>query len=98
MRVRPSWMTESDPVILEMLYKADVYLSPKAIVLNLEDNNQELHRATVQRSLTRLENGDMVRRYEPDSAYRKITDYGRTYLDEAQEMSVQAFLEKYEDL
>lgn len=98
MRVRPSWMTESDPVILEMLYEANVYLSPKAIVLNLEDSGEELHRATVQRSLKRLENGDMVERYEEGSPYRIITDYGRTYIDEAQHMSVEAFLEKYEDL
>lgn len=91
-------MTDSDPIILEILNEADVYLSPKGIVLNLEASGKDLHRATVQRSLKRLENGDMVKRYNEDSSWRRITDYGKQYLNDAGEMTIEAFLEEYEEL
>lgn len=68
-------MTRSDNIILEALAETGFSLPPKVLAVNTE-----ISPPTVQRRLSKLEDAGLVEQSGP-RGYRRITEFGRRYLN-----------------
>lgn len=76
MRPIVSWMTKSDPAILELLQESGLALPPAVVSYNI----QGVSHPTVTRRLPILEEHEMVEKVEESKGYYAITDRGSSYL------------------
>ena len=77
MRPLVSWMTKSDPAILELLYESDIELPPAVISHNIAG----ISHPTVKRRLPILTEHGLVVRVEDTAGYYRITELGIQYLN-----------------
>lgn len=77
MRPLVSWMTKSDPAILELLYESDIELPPAVISHNIAG----ISHPTVKRRLPILTEHGLVVRVEDTAGYYRITELGAQYLN-----------------
>ncbi|WP_081655519.1 winged-helix domain-containing protein [Halopiger goleimassiliensis] len=79
--MQPSWWSEYDEPILEILHESGKALPPRVIHFNLEyENRASPHRSTVKRRLNRLCDHGLTEKVD-DSGYYIITDTGERFLE-----------------
>ncbi len=79
--MQPSWWSEYDGPILEVLCESGKALPPRVILFNLEyEERASPHRSTVKRRLNRLTEYGLTEKVD-DSGYYVITDKGRSWLE-----------------
>ncbi|MBP1921838.1 DNA-binding transcriptional ArsR family regulator [Halorubrum alkaliphilum] len=76
MRPLVSWMTKSDPAILELLEESDLEIPPAVISHNIDG----VSHPTVKRRLPVLDDHGLVAKAPEKRGYYHITDRGRAYL------------------
>lgn len=76
MRPLVSWMTKSDPAILELLHESDLNLPPAVISHNVDG----ISHTTVKRRLPILSEHGLVEKTSEKRGYYRVTDRGRDYL------------------
>lgn len=76
MRPLVSWMTKSDPAILELLDEAGLELPPAVISHNIDG----LSHSTVKRRLPILKEHGLVEKTPEKRGYYRIADLGQDYL------------------
>ena len=76
MRPLVSWMTKSDPAILELLDESDLDLPPAVISHNVDG----VSHPTVKRRLPILDEHGLVERTSEKRGYYRVTERGRAYL------------------
>lgn len=76
MRPLVSWMTKSDPIILEFFEETTIAMPPAVVSYNL----QGVSHPTVKRRLPVLEEHGLVTKVDENRGYYRITDRGREYL------------------
>jgi len=76
MRPLVSWMTKSDPAILELLHESDLDLPPAVISHNVDG----VSHPTVKRRLPILDEHGLVKKTSKKRGYYRITERGRAYL------------------
>lgn len=76
MRPLVSWMTKSDPAILELLEESGLEIPPAVISHNIDG----ISHPTVKRRLPVLEDHGLVAKAPEKRGYYRITDHGRDYL------------------
>ena len=76
MRPLVSWMTKSDPAILELLEESGLELPPAVISHNIDG----ISHPTVKRRLPVLQDHGLVKKISEKRGYYRITDDGRAYL------------------
>ena len=76
MRPLVSWMTKSDPAILELLQESDLDLPPAVISHNVDG----VSHPTVKRRLPILSEHGLVEKTSEKRGYYRITGRGRAYL------------------
>ena len=76
MRPLVSWMTKSDPAILELLDESDLDLPPAVISHNVDG----VSHPTVKRRLPILDEHGLVEKASEKRGYYRITERGRAYL------------------
>ncbi|TKX86132.1 ArsR family transcriptional regulator [Halorubrum sp. SS5] len=76
MRPLVSWMTKSDPAILELLHESDIDLPPAVISHNVDG----VSHPTVKRRLPILNEHGLVEKTSEKRGYYRITERGRAYL------------------
>lgn len=76
---RVDWRNSATKPVLRLLDDADLALSAKSIVFNLDENlERPPSRATVHRALSGALDAGLV--YQPEGSLYKITEIGREYL------------------
>ncbi|MDB2276654.1 ArsR family transcriptional regulator [Halorubrum ezzemoulense] len=76
MRPLVSWMTKSDPAILELLHESDLELPPAVISHNVDG----VSHSTVKRRLPILDEHELVEKTSEKRGYYRVTGRGRAYL------------------
>lgn len=76
MRPLVSWMTKSDPVILEFFEEHDISMPPAVVSFNIEG----ISHPTVKRRMPILADRELLEKVEGRRGYYRITEYGRQYL------------------
>lgn len=76
MRPLVSWMTKSDPTILELFEESGLTMPPAVVSYNLDG----VSHVTVKRRLRELEKRDLLEKSQDKRGYYRITDRGRAYL------------------
>lgn len=76
MRPLVSWMTKSDPVVLEFFEEQDIAMPPAVVSFNIEGASY----ATVKRRLPVLAENGLLEKVDETKGYYRITDRGRAYL------------------
>lgn len=76
MRPLVSWMTKSDPAIVEIFGEAEIALPPGVVDYNLSG----VSRSTIIRRLPVLVEHGLLKKVDEDRGYYQITDRGRAYL------------------
>jgi len=76
MRPLVSWMTKSDPAILEMFEESDLTMPPAVVSYNLDG----VSHVTVKRRLRKLAEHGLLEKAEEKRGYYRITNRGRAYL------------------
>lgn len=76
MRPLVSWMTKSDPAILELLHESGLELPPAAISHNVDG----VSHPTVKRRLPILHKHGLVEKTPEKRGYYRLTERGRAYL------------------
>jgi len=76
MRPLVSWMTKSDPALLEFFEEAGISMPPAVVSYNIDG----VSHPTVKRRLPVLEENGLLEKVDPDRGYYRITDRGRAYL------------------
>jgi len=76
MRPLVSWMTKSDPAILELFEESGLTMPPAVVSYNLDG----VSHVTVKRRLSELEEHGLLEKAEDKRGYYAITDCGRAYL------------------
>ena len=76
MRPLVSWMTKSDPAILELFEEAGIAMPPAVVTYNLSG----VSHPTVKRRLPVLTEEGLLERVDESKGYYRITDHGRAYL------------------
>lgn len=77
MRPLVSWMTKSDPAILEVFGEAGIAIPPAVAEFNLEG----ISKSTISRRLPVLVDHGLLERVDEERGYYRITDRGRAYLE-----------------
>ncbi|WP_459987489.1 ArsR family transcriptional regulator, partial [Natrinema sp. JCM 9743] len=77
MRPLVSWMTKSDPAILEVFEEAGIAIPPAVAEYNL----MGVSKSTISRRLPVLVDHGLLERVDEDRGYYQITDRGRAYLE-----------------
>ncbi|QCC58382.1 helix-turn-helix transcriptional regulator [Natrinema thermotolerans] len=77
MRPLVSWMTKSDPAILEVFEEAGIAIPPAVAEYNLVG----ISKSTVKRRLPVLVDHGLLEKVDDDRGYYRITDRGRAYLE-----------------
>ncbi len=76
MRPLVSWMTKSDPAILELFEESGLTMPPAVVSYNLDG----VSHVTVKRRLRELEKRDLLEKAQDKRGYYRITDRGLAYL------------------
>ena len=76
MRPLVSWMTKSDPAILEFFEEQDISMPPAVVSFNI----QGVSHPTVKRRMPVLADHGLLEKVEEKRGYYRITDRGRAYL------------------
>jgi len=76
MRPLVSWMTKSDPAILELFEESGLAMPPAVVSYNISG----VSHPTVKRRLPVLEKHCLLEKVEDKRGYYRITDRGRAYL------------------
>jgi len=76
MRPLVSWMTKSDPAILEFFEEQEISMPPAVVSFNI----QGVSHPTVKRRLPVLADNGLLERVEEKRGYYRITEKGRQYL------------------
>ncbi|NLV09995.1 ArsR family transcriptional regulator [Halomicrobium mukohataei] len=76
MRPLVSWMTKSDPAILELYDETGIAMPPAVVSYNIEG----ISHPTVKRRLPILADNGLLKRIDDKQGYYQITDQGRDYL------------------
>lgn len=76
MRPLVSWMTKSDPAILEVFEEAGIAIPPAVAEYNLKG----VSKSTIKRRLPVLVEHNLLRKVDEERGYYQITDLGRAYL------------------
>lgn len=76
MRPLVSWMTKSDPAILELLQESGLELPPAVIAHNVSG----VSHPTVKRRLPTLAEHGLVEKSSEKQGYYRLTDRGTAYL------------------
>lgn len=77
MRPLVSWMTKSDPAILEIFEEAGIAIPPAVAEFNLEG----VSKSTITRRLPVLVDHGLLEQVDEERGYYRITDRGRAYLE-----------------
>ncbi|ELY82788.1 hypothetical protein C487_00875 [Natrinema pallidum DSM 3751] len=77
MRPLISWMTKSDPVLLELFEETGIAMPPAVVSYNIDG----VSHPTVKRRLPVLEDHGLLRKVDDNRGYYRITDRGRAYLE-----------------
>ncbi|SEQ94520.1 helix-turn-helix domain-containing protein [Natrinema salaciae] len=77
MRPLISWMTKSDPVLLEFFEETGIAMPPAVVSYNIDG----VSHPTVKRRLPVLEDHGLLRKVDDSRGYYRITDRGRAYLE-----------------
>ncbi|AFO57922.1 MULTISPECIES: helix-turn-helix transcriptional regulator [unclassified Natrinema] len=77
MRPLVSWMTKSDPAILEVFEEAGIAIPPAVAEYNLVG----VSKSTVKRRLPVLVDHGLLKKVDEDRGYYRITERGRQYLE-----------------
>lgn len=78
--MQPTWWSEYDDPILEVLAESGKALPPRVILFNLEyEDRASPHRSTVKRRLSRLAAYGLVEKVD-DAGYYVVTETGEAYL------------------
>ena len=76
MRPLVSWMTKSDPALLEFFAETDIAMPPAVVSYNIDG----VSHPTVKRRLPMLADNGLLKKVDDDRGYYRITDLGRSYL------------------
>lgn len=76
MRPLVSWMSKSDPVILEVFGEAGIAMPPAVVDYNLHG----VSKATIERRLPKLVEHGLLNKVDERRGYYEITRRGRNYL------------------
>ncbi|WP_084777787.1 phage repressor protein [Natrialba sp. SSL1] len=76
MRPLVSWMTKSDPAILEFFEETGIAMPPAVVSFNIKG----VSHPTVKRRLPILVDHGLLEKVDEDRGYYQITDRGRAYL------------------
>ncbi|WP_128478599.1 ArsR family transcriptional regulator [Halorussus pelagicus] len=76
MRPLVTWMTKSDPAILEFFEEQDISMPPAVVSFNIEG----VSHPTVKRRMPELADHGLLEKVEGKRGYYRITDRGRAYL------------------
>mgnify|MGYP000297790796 FL=1 len=76
MRPLVSWMTKSDPAILELLQESGLELPPAVISHNVDG----VSHPTVKRRITILNEHGLVKKASEKRGYYRVTERGRAFL------------------
>ena len=76
MRPLVSWMTKSDPAILEFFAETGVAMPPAVVSYNIDG----VSHPTVKRRLPVLVENELLEKVDDKRGYYRITDLGREYL------------------
>lgn len=76
MRPLVSWMTKSDPAILEFFEETGISMPPAVVSYNIEG----VSHPTVKRRLPELTEHSLLEKVDENRGYYKISDRGRAYL------------------
>lgn len=77
MRPLVSWMTKSDPAILEFFEETGIAMPPAVVSYNI----QGVSHSTVKRRLPILDDHGLLKKVDDSKGYYQITDRGYSYLD-----------------
>ncbi|QCW03411.1 ArsR family transcriptional regulator [Natrinema pallidum] len=77
MRPLISWMTKSDPVLLELFEETGIAMPPAVVSYNIDG----VSHPTVKRRLPVLDDHGLLRKVDDNRGYYRITDRGRAYLE-----------------
>ncbi|GAA1837845.1 hypothetical protein GCM10009682_63260 [Luedemannella flava] len=77
MRPLVSWMTKSDPAILEFFEETGIAMPPAVVSYNIVG----VSHPTVKRRLPNLVEHGLLEKVDDDRGYYQITDHGRAYLE-----------------
>ena len=77
MRPLVSWMTKSDPAILEFFEETGIAMPPAVVSYNI----QGVSHPTVKRRLPVLVEHGLLKKVEEDRGYYRITNRGCAYLN-----------------
>ncbi|QIB75737.1 ArsR family transcriptional regulator [Halogeometricum borinquense] len=77
MRPLVSWMTKSDPAILELFEESGLSMPPAVVSYNIEG----VSHPTVKRRLPILAEHGLLEKAGDKRGYYRITDRGRAYLE-----------------
>jgi len=76
MRPLVSWMTKSDPAILEFFAETGVAMPPAVVSYNIDG----VSHPTVKRRLPVLVENELLEKVDDKRGYYRITELGREYL------------------
>ncbi|MFB6188591.1 MAG: ArsR family transcriptional regulator [Halapricum sp.] len=76
MRPLVSWMTKSDPAILEFFEENDISMPPAVVSFNIEG----VSHPTVKRRMPVLADNELLEKVEGKRGYYRLTQRGRDYL------------------
>jgi predicted transcriptional regulator len=76
MRPMVSWMTKSDPAILEFFEEQDIAMPPAVVSFNI----QGVSHPTVKRRMPELAEHRLLEKVDGKRGYYRITERGRQYL------------------
>jgi len=78
MRMRPlvSWMTQSDPPILELYEETTIAMPPAVVAYNIDGVSYP----TVKRRIPILAENGLLERVKDKQGYYQITAHGQAYL------------------
>lgn len=76
MRPLVSWMTKSDPAILELFEKTGIAMPPAVVSFNISG----VSHPTVKRRLPVLTEHDLLEKVDDSRGYYRITGRGKKYL------------------
>lgn len=76
MRPLVSWMTKSDPAIVEFFGENQIAMPPSVVAYNIEG----VSHPTVTRRIPILVENGLLEKVEEDRGYYQITERGRAYL------------------
>lgn len=77
MRPLVSWMTKSDPALLEFFEETGIAMPPAVVSYSIDG----VSHPAVKRRLPVLEDHGLLRKVDDDRGYYRITDRGRAYLE-----------------